>query len=57
MRKGWHQFGVSKHLHKPNTSRENQSLLIAFQRLYNVTESSILTQLRILSLLLGPGSG
>jgi len=29
---------------------ENQSLLIAFQRLYNAIESSILIQLHILSL-------
>jgi len=30
-------------------NRGNQSLLIAFQRLYNAIESSILTQLYILS--------
>jgi hypothetical protein len=31
-------------------NRENHYLLIAFQRLYNAIESSILTQLHILSL-------
>lgn len=50
MPKGRYQIGVSKHLHKPNINRENQSLVIAFQRLYNAIESSILTQLHILSL-------
>jgi len=31
-------------------SRDNQSLLIAFQRLYNAMDSNILTQLSILFL-------